>query len=220
VTPTGRSLPVLRGAEHLAFRCTSCGDCCRRIRVALTHHDLRRLSAGLGRPAASLVQWLAPEDVDMTDEPGSFVRLAAGRRLMVLAHQDGACQLLQADQLCSAYEHRPLDCRVYPFHLERDAAGAPLELTRLDNDRCGDQCPPAELEQLTALDAQRWQELSDFQQRLLRWNQLASHRQRFGKPLGDEAAFLEFLGLGGSPLHDDVRHQDGQASSSSSTLRS
>jgi Fe-S-cluster containining protein len=196
VTQSGRSLPVLRGAEHLTFRCTACGECCRRIRVVLTHHDLRRLSAGLGRPAASLVEWLAPEDVDMTDEPGSFVRLSAGRRLMVLAHAGGACQLLQPDQRCGAYAHRPLDCRLYPFHLERGAEGEPGELTRLDTERCGEQGQPAELGPLSELDAQRWQELGEFQQRLLRWNQLARHRQRFGKPLGDAAAFLAFLGLG------------------------
>lgn len=205
MTPAGRSLPVLRGAEHLTFRCTACGECCHRIRVVLTHHDLRRLSAGLGRPAASLVDWLAPDEVDMTDEPGSFVRLAAGRRLMVLGHARGACQLLLPDQRCGAYEHRPLDCRVYPFHVERDEQGAPQALTRLDPERCGEQGAPAELEPLTALDAQRWQELLEFQERLLRWNTNARHRQRFGKPLGDEQAFLAFLGLGGSAPSGEVR---------------
>lgn len=199
MTPVGRSLPVLRGSEHLTFRCTACGECCRRIRVVLTHHDLGRLSLGLGRPAASLVEWLAPEEVDMTDEPGSFVRLAAGRRLMVLAHEDGACRLLQADQRCGAYAHRPLDCRLYPFHVERAEQGEPLELTRLDAERCGEHGERAELGPLTALDAQRWRELHEFQERLLRWNTNARHRQRFGKPLGDADAFLAFLGLGGPP---------------------
>lgn len=160
----------------------------------LTHHDLRRLSQGMERPAAALVEWLAPDEVDMTDEPGSFVRLAVGRRLMVLAHANGACQFLQPDLRCAAYAHRPLDCRMYPFHVERDEHGEAQELTRLDAEGCGDQGELAELEPLTTLDAQRWQELSEYQERLLRWNTNASHRQRFGKPLGDAAAFLAFLG--------------------------
>ncbi len=204
--PPTPSLPILRGAQHLTFRCTACGECCRRIRVVLTHHDLRRLSAGLGRPAETFVQWLSPDEVDMTGEPGSFVRLAVGRRLMVLAHGGGACQLLQPDQRCGAYAHRPLDCRLYPFHLERDEQARPQELTRLDPERCGDNGEPTQLEPLAALDAQRWQELREFQQRVLRWNQLASHRLRFRKPLGDEAAFLAFLGASGSAPHDGVPH--------------
>lgn len=199
MTPSDhRSLPVLRGSEHLAFRCTSCGDCCRHIRVALTHHDLRRLSRGLGRPAASLIEWLVPDEIDMTDEPGSFVRLAVGRRLMVLAHSGDACQLLQPDERCSAYAQRPLDCRLYPHHVERTDKGRPLELTLLDPNGCGERGDPADFEQLDSLDLQRWQELGEYQDRLKRWNTQAGHRQRLGKPLGDATAFLTFLGLGGS----------------------
>jgi len=186
-------LPVLRGAEHLGFRCTACGECCRSIRVPLTHHDLRRLSTGLGRPAATLVEWLSPEQIDMTDEPGSFVQLGVGRRLMVLAQANGACQFLQADQRCGAYALRPLDCRLYPLHVERDAQGQPAELTRLDAEPCGDRGEPADFAQVDTLDARRWQELAEYQERLRRWNQLASHRQRFGRPIGDGTAFLEFL---------------------------
>jgi Fe-S-cluster containining protein len=205
VTPSDhRSLPIARGAEHLAFRCTACGDCCRHIRVALTHHDLRRLSQGLKRPAASLVEWLPPDEIDMTNEPGSFVRLAVGRRLMVLAHSGDACQMLQPDQRCSAYAHRPLDCRLYPFHVERGKRGQPLELTRLDPNGCGDKGDPADFKQLDTLDVQRWLELGEYQERLLRWNKQASHRLRLGKPLLDETAFLEFLRLGGSAAPDAV----------------
>src|SRR5215510_12531444 len=130
--PSG--LPALAGSEHLGFRCSGCGDCCRRLRVAITHHDLRRLCTGLQRPAATLVDWLAPEHVDMTGEPGSFVRLAAGRRLMVLAQAGGACSLLQPDQRCGAYALRPLDCRLFPFDLQRDERGEVVRLSRLDPD--------------------------------------------------------------------------------------
>jgi Fe-S-cluster containining protein len=196
VAASRRNLPVLRGSEHLGFRCTGCGDCCRSLRVAITHHDLRRLSQGLGRPAAALVDWLAPDAVDMTGEPGSFVRLASGRRLMVLAHAGGACGLLQPDQRCSAYALRPLDCRLFPFDFERDEQGHPLRLSRLEFDGCGDeQGAAADLAELEADDTRRWRELADYQERLQRWNRLAQHRLRFRQPLGDAARFLEFLGF-------------------------
>jgi Fe-S-cluster containining protein len=121
--PQSRRLPLLPGAHHLTFRCNGCGDCCRALRVAITHHDLRRLTLGLARPAASFIEWLTPDEVNMTDEPGSFVELSAGRRLMVLAQRAGACHLLDANERCSAYAHRPSDCRLYPFDVEPRRGG-------------------------------------------------------------------------------------------------
>jgi Fe-S-cluster containining protein len=195
-----RLLAELPGAEHLGFRCSGCGECCHRLRAAVTHHDLRRLSEGLGRSAESLVEWLSPEDVDMTDEPGSFVRLAGGKRLMVLARRDGACGLQQADQRCGAYSLRPLDCRLYPFDLERDEQGTPVRLSRLDAERCGDELgPAADFAELTRLDAERWRELGEYQELLQRWNALAGHRSRFRQRLGGPADFLAFLGFGQAP---------------------
>lgn len=193
-----RRLPVLSGAEHLGFRCNGCGDCCRTLRVAITHHDLRRLSAALGRRPGALVDWLAPQGVDMTDEPGSFAELAGGRRLMVLAQTEGTCQLLDAERRCGAYAARPWDCRLYPLALQRDQDGQPSRVSRLDRDGCGDeQAAPADLAQLSADDEQRWAELADYQARLSRWNQWARHRRRFRHPLGDAEQLLEFLGCGG-----------------------
>jgi uncharacterized protein len=191
-----RRLPVLPGAEHLGFRCNGCGDCCRTLRVAVTHHDLRRLSDELGRPAAVLVDWLTPDDVDMTNEPGSFAELAGGRRLMVLAHADGACRVLNAEQRCGAYAARPWDCRLYPLALERDQHGQLRRVSRLDRNGCGDeQGAPADLAQLSTEDEQRWAELADYQARLSRWNQWARHRRRFRHPLGDADQLLAFLGF-------------------------
>lgn len=194
--PESRRLPLLPGAQHLAFRCNGCGDCCRALRVAITHHDLQRLMLGLARPAASFVEWLAPDEVNMTDEPGSFVELSAGRRLMVLAQRAGACHLLDASDRCSAHAHRPNDCRLYPFDVSRDEAGAVVGLERLDPNGCGDEAgPPAAIAELAATDLRRWRELGEYQSRVARWNRLAGHRRRFRRQLGDAGEFLAFLGL-------------------------
>jgi Fe-S-cluster containining protein len=199
VSQSPRALPVLPGEEHLDFHCNGCGACCKALRVAITHHDLRRLAEGLGRPAATLVEWLSPDAVDMTGEPESFVELTEGRRLMVLAQQGGACRLLEADR-CSAYDLRPLDCRLFPFDLSRDAAGVVVGLARLPLDGCGDERGPrASLGDVAAEDASRWIELRDYQQRLERWNRLVRHRRRFRRPAGSAADFLCWLGLEGLP---------------------
>lgn len=166
------------------------------VRVAVTHHDLRRLAQGLERPASSFVDWLAPDAVDMTNEPGSFVELREGRRLMVLAQRAGACHLLDADQRCTAYASRPLDCQLYPFDLSRDDAGAVVGIARLDPHGCGDEAGPiADVIELGANDERRWRELGEYQGQVARWNRLAGHRRRFRRQPGDAGEFLAFLGL-------------------------
>ena len=191
-------MPVLLpGAEHLGFRCNGCGACCRQLRVAITHHDLQRLSRGLGRPAVSLVDWLPPDAVDMTGEPGSFVELGSGRRLMVLAQDAGACRLLDAANRCTAHEHRPHDCRMFPFDLSLDEHGALASISLLPLEGCSDERgDAADIPELRAWDRRRWDELSDYQREIERWNRLAGHRRRFRRPIGDAAAFLLWLGLG------------------------
>lgn len=175
--------------------------------MSVTHHDLRRLlrhGFGAREPAGSagateLVDWLAPEAVDMTGEPGSFVELSAGRRLMVLRWSAGACSFLDAAQRCRVYAARPRDCRLFPFDLSRDAAGSVVAVGRLELDACGDdRGPPAALAEIDALDRQRWDELAEYQALVARWNRLARHRRRFRQPAGDAAAFLAWLGASGA----------------------
>src|SRR5690348_11478280 len=144
--------------DPLTFRCTGCGNCCRNLRAAVTLSDVARLMAATGRAPVDLVEWLAPAGVDMTGEPGTFAELNEGRRLMVLAQRSGACHLLAADNRCSVYAARPMDCRAYPF----DFAVAPeprrLQLLPLDGcDYASDGKNDAA--EITAVDAQRWLEL-------------------------------------------------------------
>jgi len=179
--------------EALAFRCTGCGNCCRGLRVAVTDRDVERLRAATGRAASELVEWLGPDSVDMTGEPQSFVQLAEGRRLMVLKHSGGACQLLDADNRCSVYAARPLDCRAFPFDFERSRPDA-VRLTLLPLDGC-DYARDGQHEHaaLQAVDAQRWRELQQYQSRVGHWNRLAKHRRRLGHRAGSAAQFLDYV---------------------------
>lgn len=192
-----RALPIVEGTAHLGFRCSGCGVCCSQLRVAVTHHDLRRLVAATNEPLDALVAWLGPDEVDMTNEPGSFVELRAGRRLMVLAQRDGACRLLDAAKRCRAYAARPLDCRQFPFDFDRvdsETPGLRLSLAPLAGcDHAHDGRNDAA--ELVAGDARRWQELTEYQELVQRWNRLARHLRRMGRAPGDAAAFLRFVGF-------------------------
>jgi Fe-S-cluster containining protein len=153
--------------------------------------DVTRLMDATKLPSGDLVAWLAPDEVDMTGEPESFVELREGRRLMVLAQREGACVLLREDETCGAYPARPRDCRAFPFHFEVPSAGV-RRLTLLPLDGCdhaedGDQ----DGAQLEAEDAQRWEELREYQQWVALWNRRVWHRRRLRKGVPSANEFLE-----------------------------
>jgi Fe-S-cluster containining protein len=185
---------VPAGLPQLAFRCNSCGDCCRQLRVALTHHDLWRLVRALDVEPGSLVSWLEPDEVDFAAEAASFVTLPPGPRLMVLAHDRGACRLLQEDGRCGAYAARPLDCRLYPFVLERDDERRVTRLSFFDPAGCGERDgEPASIGELARADAERATELERYAALVARWNRNAWHRARFGHRAQAEGAFFSYL---------------------------
>jgi len=181
------------GVTPLTFRCTACGNCCRTLRVAVTGLDVARLAHATGSAPDQLVAWLAPDAVDMTGEPNSFVELDKGRRLMVLRQHDGACHLLGADNRCGAYAARPRDCFAFPFDFT-PAPGNARHLTLLPLDRCDyaadGQNDPASLD---AADRVRWSELEQYQILVARWNRRAWHRRRLHKPLATAGDFLAFI---------------------------
>ena len=77
----------------MQLRCARCPACCKYVRVPITHCDLLRLVAVKIHPLEQLVEWLSPDEIDMSGEPDSFVELSIGRRLMVLRHEGGGLQI-------------------------------------------------------------------------------------------------------------------------------
>lgn len=160
----------------------------------MTIRDVGRLAAATGAAPSALVAWLAPDAVDMTGEPESFVELSEGRRLMVLRQQDGACQLLGADNRCGAYAARPQDCRAFPFDFaEPPQSPGPRRLTLLPLDGCEYALDGHnDAATLDAQDRTRWSELHDYQALVTRWNRRARHRRRLHHAIGTSDDFLVF----------------------------
>lgn len=158
--------------------CRRCGDCCRAVRVPLTHRDLERLTAATGLDVAAHVEWLAPDEIDMTGEPETFVRLRAGRRLLVLRHLGGACRHLVGDR-CAVYRARPLACAAFPYDVAEAGALAPAVIPL-----SGAPCvlgPPVDaasvLDCVRALRA----ELAEYAVLVGAWNHCQRRRQRLGR---------------------------------------
>jgi Fe-S-cluster containining protein len=186
------------GLGLLKFRCTSCGNCCRDLRVPLTHADLRRLVDATNRDASQLVDWLQPDAVDMTGEPGSWVLLdhAARRALMTLARGDTGCRFLGENDGCGVYEARPASCRLYPLDPSFGPRGGLRRLRLLpgadcDHARDGHNDPHA----LRRADDQRWAEHRAHSEQIEIWNRAQRHRARLGHRLRGSAEFLRFIGF-------------------------
>jgi Fe-S-cluster containining protein len=144
--------------------------------------DLLRLITATGLAPEALVDWLAPDEVDMTGEPESFVLLDRGRRLMTLALRAGACRFLDAESRCAVHAARPTSCRAYPW----DGAD------RLPFAICGhDSAPPpdAASSQL-ALQS----EIARYAARVTRYNARQRLRRMLQRRPDPAAVFFAFLG--------------------------
>jgi Fe-S-cluster containining protein len=186
------------GLGLLRFRCTGCGNCCRDLRVPLTHADLRRLVDATGRPASEIVAWLPTAEVDLTGEPGSLVLLdhEAGHALMALAQRDGACVFLGSDERCGAYAARPGNCRLYPFSASFGRRGGIRRLRLLGGTECDYRRDGANHpHELRVADELRWAEHRSYLAEISRWNRLQRRRSVLGHRLQSAQDFLAFLGF-------------------------
>jgi Fe-S-cluster containining protein len=187
---------VATGLEHLRFRCTGCGNCCRDPLLPLTDDDVRRIMKRTGDEAAELVQWVDRWGIDMDDEPEGFVMLRQGKRVMVLRHQRGRCRYLGADERCTIYSSRPLGCRVFPFDPEFSARGKLRRLRLVQAVEC-----PYRLDghnritDLRALNTQYEAQQAAFHARVAEWNRVQRARRRKGQAAQTAVEFLAFLGL-------------------------
>lgn len=89
----------------LRFSCTQCSLCCRFESgyVYLSRADLSTLSSGLGLSLSETVRRYC-RIVDI----GGFKQLS-------LAELPNSDCVFWADGGCTIYDHRPLQCRAYPF---------------------------------------------------------------------------------------------------------
>ena len=125
-----RVLPLLR------FRCTGCGNCCKDPLLPITDCDLHRIVEYTNLPVGDIVRWVNRHGIDLPGEPESFVRLRAGRRVMVLRHEHGHCRFLADDNRCKIYLARPHGCRIFPFDPDFNRNGKLVRLRLIQATEC------------------------------------------------------------------------------------
>jgi Fe-S-cluster containining protein len=139
-----------------------------------------------GLDAEAIVEWCGPDEIDMVGEPETFVRLREGRRLMVLAHAQGACRFLR-DELCTVHPHRPTACAAFPFFIEANGAS----IGRLPGP-CGPVAEPT-VHALAPLSRALASELRTYVGRVESWNRRQRHRLRLHRPPEASAVFFAHL---------------------------
>jgi Fe-S-cluster containining protein len=192
--------------RQFRLRCANCPACCRTVRVPLTHYDVSRLVAATSFDVEQIVEWLKPDDIDMSGEPESFVELNDGRRLLVLRHNVGACLFLSPKGCCAFYNARPATCAAYPFSIERKEgisqltllSDAPcsqdsaIERIRESEERAAAWCAAGRVEE----------ELRDYLKKVAQWNR-QQHRRKLARRLPRNAfAYFEFLGFRRTSEHE------------------
>jgi Fe-S-cluster containining protein len=172
----------------LLFGCNQCGDCCREMRIPLSHEDL--LAIHQQHPELPLVQWLQFYPVESTHPDALWLEQKPG--LLLLRQQQGACLFLQ-DNRCGIYAYRPRVCRIWPFeHVpgERALRIAPQHsmLVKLACDQT--PMPRAEHQQIhDEIDAIA-KAYSLYDLRIQQWNQMYRHAES-GNTLADFVRFLQ-----------------------------
>jgi len=98
--------------------CLEChGKCCKEFTVYLTHLDIRRLSSGLGLAPSSFIRLY--EVVPRHKHP--IINLSTCEVRIGLRREDGGCCFLvnrEGALRCSVHDHKPMECRIYPYGLD------------------------------------------------------------------------------------------------------
>lgn len=93
---------VFKTADEIGFAvdCTQCGRCCEKLKPICSEEDQQRLATELSIAIEQLrEQYLEYDKSD--DEPGWRIK-------------NSPCPFLR-DKECTVYEHRPDNCRQYPY---------------------------------------------------------------------------------------------------------
>jgi Fe-S-cluster containining protein len=182
------------GLALLRFHCTRCGDCCRHVRVPLTHADLARLFAHVSTPAHDLVEFLSAAEIDMTGEPETQVLLDSGSCHMLLRHARESCAFLDESGSCGVYEARPVACRTYPIVATFGRRGGVRRLRLLRGSECeATRDGRVDVATLRSDTERQADELREYANVVSEWNRLQRHRARLGHPLATSQDFVGWL---------------------------
>ena len=176
--------------KYLNFRCTGCGNCCRRTIVMITDEDIHRIECGTGRSASSFVRFVDQEEINLPKRGPWWVNFNAKRAVMALRHRPGgACIFLDDSERCTIYEDRPVTCREHPLDVDLSDNGAVQNITLSDIVECPHDCD-GDITRRELRSVAKWNEKQsdNYLNEVESWNR--SRRRTKTRP-----GFLRYLGF-------------------------
>ncbi|MBI4682623.1 MAG: YkgJ family cysteine cluster protein [Nitrospirae bacterium] len=121
----------------MKIRCSQCGECCCDPVIEVTHHDIRRLVKHTGISADRLIRLHAKSDFDSVDDSDLIKFSYGNRKISLRKNKNGACLFLSEDRQCTAYEARPMSCRIFPIDvfLDDENKASDFELSDVIRDK-------------------------------------------------------------------------------------
>ncbi len=181
-------------SKLLKLHCAQCGTCCSDPVIELTDSDIKRLVKHTGLPTDRLIKLYAKSDFTVVNDTEDWINLSYGKRQLGLRKKmDGSCLFLSDDKKCSAYEARPMACRVFPIdvYLDEDSKATDFEMSDVIRDKfikCKQYYgKPNSFSQFRLKADQSGKETASFCRKIKQWNRKAEQ--------GGKDDFLNFLGI-------------------------
>ncbi len=181
----------------MKINCSQCGTCCCDPIIEVTHHDLKRLVKHTGMSADRLIKLYTRSDFESVDD-SDLIRFSYGNRKIALRKKkDGTCLFLSPKKQCTAYEARPMSCRIFPIDviLDEENRVTDFELSDVIRDRfikCNyHNGKSSSLQSFNLKAAQCGRETDSYWKKIRKWNKKDDR--------GGKDDFLHFLGLKTSP---------------------
>ena len=101
----------------IRFKCTLCGECCKRYWIPITHIDIARIVKYGGYDVESFIALFNKDMTTGWDYPE--IRMRDGVYYLILKKKvDGTCifnEWVNGNLICKIHKFKPLTCRFYPF---------------------------------------------------------------------------------------------------------
>jgi hypothetical protein len=113
-----KEIPELHDQAFAKIDCLKCARCCKNYSPRFKTPDIKRISRLLGlRESVFIEKFLT------LDEDGDYVAVSK------------PCPFLGSDNACSIYDHRPSDCRRFPY-TDEDVLLKRVVLTQKNSSFC------------------------------------------------------------------------------------
>lgn len=105
--------------NELDFACQSSANCCRFFNVNITHLDIKKILDNREDLNPNDFLYFTQSD-PKEDESESFISTYGKRNISLKKKSNSQdCVFLDANNMCSIHEFKPIVCKAFPFSLEK-----------------------------------------------------------------------------------------------------